>query len=80
MYIGLKFIGDQIGYLETAGRDNDYICGFEESYGYLTGSYVRDKDAVNAAFMICEMFAFYKTGGVSLLQKLENIYLLTATA
>jgi len=68
---GFKFIGEVIGRLED---EKDYICGFEESYGYLTGSYVRDKDAVNAAFMICEMFAFYKTRGISLLQKLEEIY------
>lgn len=60
---GFKFIGEVIGRLEAQGREKDYICGFEESYGYLTGSYVRDKDAVNAAFMICEMFAFYKTRG-----------------
>lgn len=71
---GFKFIGEAIGLLEKDGRAGDYICGFEESYGYLTGSYVRDKDAVNAAFMICEMFAFYKTRGISLLQKLEEIY------
>lgn len=71
---GFKFIGEQIGLLETAGREDDYICGFEESYGYLTGTYVRDKDAVNAAFMICEMFAFYKTRGISLVEKLDNIY------
>ena len=51
-----------------------YICGFEESYGYLTGSYVRDKDAVDAAFMICEMFAYYKTRNVSLLEKLNELY------
>lgn len=68
---GFKFIGEVIGRLQD---ERNYICGFEESYGYLTGSYVRDKDAVNAAFMICEMFAFYKTRGVSLLQKLEEIY------
>lgn len=71
---GFKFIGEQIGYLEKKGREKDYICGFEESYGYLTGSFVRDKDAVNAAFMICEMFAFYKTRGISLLEKLDEIY------
>ena len=71
---GFKFIGEVIGRLEKDGRAGDYICGFEESYGYLTGSYVRDKDAVNAAFMICEMFAFYKTRGISLLQKLEELY------
>lgn len=68
---GFKFIGEQIGYLEAQGQESSYICGFEESYGYLTGSYVRDKDAVNAAFMICEMFAYYKTRGISLLEKLD---------
>ena len=71
---GFKFIGEVIGKLEKEGRQNDYILGFEESYGYLTGSYVRDKDGVNAVFMICEMFAFYKTRGISLLHKLEEIY------
>lgn len=71
---GFKFIGEQIGRLEAAGRASDYVCGFEESYGYLTGSYVRDKDAVNAAFIIAEMFAFYKTRGVSLIQKLGELY------
>ena len=71
---GFKFIGEVIGRLEKDGRVGDYICGFEESYGYLMGSYVRDKDAVNSAFMICEMFAFYKTRGISLLEKLEEIY------
>ena len=68
---GFKFIGEVIGRMED---ERDYICGFEESYGYLTGSYVRDKDGVNAAFMIAEMFAFYKTRGVSLLEKLGELY------
>ncbi len=71
---GFKFIGEVIGNLEAQGREKDYICGFEESYGYLTGSYVRDKDAVNAAFLICEMFAFYKTYNISLLDKLNEIF------
>lgn len=71
---GFKFIGEQIGKLEKEGHESDYICGFEESYGYLTGTYVRDKDAVDAAFMICEMFAYYKTKGISLLGKLYEIY------
>jgi phosphoglucomutase len=71
---GFKFIGEVIGRLEAAGRASDYICGFEESYGYLTGAYVRDKDAVNAAFMICEMFAFYKTRGISLIDRLQELY------
>ncbi len=68
---GFKFIGEVIGRMTD---ERNYICGFEESYGYLTGSYVRDKDAINAAFMICEMFAYYKTRGVSLLQKLEELF------
>lgn len=71
---GFKFIGEVIGRLESENRAADYICGFEESYGYLTGSYVRDKDAVNAAFIIAEMFAFYKTRGISLLDKLQELY------
>lgn len=71
---GFKFIGEQIGRLEEAGKENSYIFGFEESYGYLSGSYVRDKDAVDGAFLICEMFAYYKTKGVSLLDKLEELY------
>lgn len=71
---GFKFIGEQIGMLEKAGKADSYIFGFEESYGYLTGSYVRDKDGVNGAYMICEMFSFYKTKGVSLLEKLDEIY------
>ena len=71
---GFKFIGEQIGLLEQKGREHSYIFGFEESYGYLTGSYVRDKDGVDGAYMICEMFSFYATRGVSLLEKLEELY------
>ena len=71
---GFKFIGEQIGLLEKNNREDDYIFGFEESYGYLSGSYVRDKDAVDAAFLICEMFAYYKSKGVSLLDKLDELY------
>ena len=71
---GFKFIGEQIGLLEKTGRADSYIFGFEESYGYLTGSYVRDKDGVDGAYMICEMFSYYKTRGVSLLEKLEELY------
>ena len=71
---GFKFVGEVIGRLERDGREGDYIFGFEESYGYLTGTYVRDKDGVDAAFMICEMFAFYKTQGISLLEKLNELY------
>lgn len=71
---GFKFIGEQIGRLEQLGKAESYIFGFEESYGYLSGSYVRDKDAVNGAFLICEMFAFYKNHGISLLDKLNQLY------
>jgi len=71
---GFKYIGEQIGLLERRNRKDSYICGFEESYGYLAGPYVRDKDGVNAAYMICEMFAYYKTKGVTLLDKLREIY------
>lgn len=71
---GFKFIGEQIGFLEKQGREKDYIFGFEESYGYLSGSYVRDKDAVNGAFLICEMFAYYQSQGIRLLEKLQELY------
>lgn len=71
---GFKFIGEQIGLLEQAGQEQRYIFGFEESYGYLSGSYVRDKDGVNAAFLICEMLAYYKAQGISLWQKLKELY------
>lgn len=71
---GFKYVGETIGRLEREGRAEDYIFGFEESYGYLSGTYVRDKDAVDAAFLICEMFCFYKTRGISLPEKLGEIY------
>ena len=71
---GFKYIGDVIAGLEEQGRADAYIFGYEESYGYLTGPYVRDKDAVDAAFMICEMFAYYKTRGISLPDRLAAIY------
>lgn len=71
---GFKYIGEQIGKLEQQGKADSYIFGFEESYGYLTGSYVRDKDAVDGAYMICEMFSYYATKGISLLDKLEELY------
>ena len=71
---GFKFIGEQIGLLEEKGSADSYIFGFEESYGYLTGSYVRDKDGVDGAYMICEMFSYYATRGISLLDKLNELY------
>lgn len=71
---GFKFIGEQIGFLEEKGEENRYIFGFEESYGYLSGGYVRDKDAVNASMLICEMAAYYRTKGISLIQARDNMY------
>lgn len=71
---GFKFIGEQIGLLEEKGESDRYIFGFEESYGYLSGSYVRDKDAVDASLLICEMFAYYKAQGKSLLDVLGSLY------
>ena len=71
---GFKFIGEQIGKLEQQGKADSYVFGFEESYGYLTGSYVRDKDGVDGAYMICEMFSYYATKGISLLDKLDELY------
>lgn len=71
---GFKFIGEQIGLLEKKGETDRYIFGFEESYGYLSGSFVRDKDAVNASLLICEMFAWYKSQGKSLVDVLEELY------
>ncbi len=71
---GFKYIGEQIGLLEAEGKEDSYIFGFEESYGYLSGAYVRDKDGVNGAFLICEMFAYYASQGIRLLEKLEELY------
>lgn len=71
---GFKFIGEQIGLLEQKGEADRYIFGFEESYGCLSGSFVRDKDAVNAALLICEMFAWYKAEGKSLPEVLDGLY------
>ena len=71
---GFKFIGEQIGLLEAKGEEERYIFGFEESYGYLSGGYVRDKDAVDGAFLIAEMFAYYKHQNVSLISKLSELY------
>ena len=70
---GFKFIGEQIGLLEQEGHPERYIFGFEESYGYLSGTDVRDKDAVNAAVLVCEMAANYKAEGLTLLDKLEQL-------
>ena len=71
---GFKFIGEQIGLLEAAHEEYRYIFGFEESYGYLAGTYVRDKDAVVASMLICEMAAYYRSIGMSLLDAREAMY------
>lgn len=71
---GFKYIGEQIGLLEKEGKADSFIFGFEESFGYLSGSYVRDKDGVNGACMICEMFSYYASKGISLLEKLNELF------
>ncbi len=71
---GFKFIGEQIAFLEADGEADRYIFGFEESYGYLSGGFVRDKDAVNASLLICEMFCHYKALGKSLVQVLNELF------
>ena len=71
---GFKWIGDQIAALEADGEVERFIFGFEESYGYLAGPYVRDKDAVIASMLICEMAAYYRSIGSSIKQRLEEIY------
>ncbi len=71
---GFKYIGGVIADLEKAGQSDRYVFGFEESYGYLIGTYVRDKDAVVASMMICEMAAYYKSCGLTLMEVLNNIY------
>ena len=71
---GFKWIGDQIARLEAAGEVDRFILGFEESYGYLAGSYVRDKDAIVGSMLICEMAAYYRSIGSSIKERLESIY------
>ncbi|MBC5658652.1 phospho-sugar mutase [Anaerosacchariphilus sp. NSJ-68] len=71
---GFKWIGDQIAKLEAAGEADRFIFGFEESYGYLAGPYVRDKDAIIGSMLICEMAAYYRSIGSSIKQRLEEIY------
>lgn len=71
---GFKWIGDQIAQLEAANEVERFIFGFEESYGYLAGSYVRDKDAIIGSMLICEMAAYYRSIGSSIKEELERIY------
>jgi len=71
---GFKFIGEQIGWMEDRGEAHRFVFGFEESYGYLAGSYVRDKDAVNGSMLLCEMTAYYKKQGKTLIDRLQDLY------
>ena len=71
---GFKWIGDQIARLEAEGHVERFLFGFEESYGYLAGPYVRDKDAIVSSMLICEMAAYYRSIGSSLKERLEAIY------
>lgn len=71
---GFKFIGEQVGVLESEGREGDFLMGFEESYGYLAGTSVRDKDAVVASMLICELAAHWKKLGLDLYEAMERLY------
>ena len=70
---GFKYIGEQIGQLEASGQAGRFLFGFEESYGYLSGTDVRDKDAVNAVLLLCDMAADLKSRGLTLLDRLEEL-------
>ncbi len=71
---GFKFIGEVIKKYEQSGEEASFLFGFEESYGYLKGTYARDKDAVVATMLICEMTAFYHAKGMTLFNALNNLY------
>ena len=71
---GFKYIGDVIGKLEAKGEADRFVLGFEESYGYLSGSYVRDKDAVVASMLTASMTAHYKKQGKTLVDRITEIY------
>lgn len=71
---GFKYIGEVVTQLESQGRADDFVMGFEESYGYLAGTHARDKDAVVASMLICEMAAYYKLQGLSLGDVMDKIY------
>ena len=71
---GFKYIGDQIALLEAKGEEDRFLLGFEESYGYLSGGYVRDKDAVDASMLICQMAWYYKQKGMTLVDAMEALY------
>ena len=74
MLTGFKYIGEQIGLLEAGGHKERYIFGFEESYGYLSGAHVRDKDGVNAVMLACECAAWYAGQGMTLLDAMNALY------
>ena len=74
MLTGFKFIGEQIAMLEKEGHPERFILGFEESCGYLSGTHVRDKDAVNASMLCCEMTAWYRARGKTLAQAMDALY------
>lgn len=71
---GFKYIGELVTNLEAEGRASDFVMGFEESYGYLAGTHARDKDAVVASMLICEMAAYYKTKNMNLVDVMESLY------
>ena len=71
---GFKYIGELITQLESEGRSEDFVMGFEESYGYLAGTHARDKDAVVASMLICEMAAYYKAQGKTLIDVMNGLY------
>lgn len=71
---GFKYIGDIIAELESQGKENSFLLGFEESYGYLSGGYVRDKDAVDGSMLICEMTSYYKRNGMTLVDAINDLY------
>lgn len=71
---GFKYIGEQIGLLEKKHKETSFVFGFEESCGFLRGTYVRDKDATVASLLICEMYAAYQSQGITLMDKLNEIY------
>lgn len=71
---GFKYIGEVITKLEAQGKSDEFVMGFEESYGYLAGTHARDKDAVVASMLICEMAAYYKSKGMSLAEVMDSLY------
>ncbi len=71
---GFKYIGDIIAELESQGKEDSFLLGFEESYGYLSGGYVRDKDAVDGSMLICEMTSYYKRNGMTLVDAINDLY------